>query len=50
MAFGCQEYTDGKDSGIRKTEKVLQEPGISANFMLEYWNSIWRPNIMRQDN
>jgi len=26
MAFGCQEYTFGKDSGIRKTEKVLQEP------------------------
>jgi len=25
-AFGCREYTFGKDSGIRKTEKVLQEP------------------------
>ena len=26
MAFGCREYAFGKDSGIRKTEKVLQEP------------------------
>jgi len=48
-AFGCQEYMFGKDSGIRKTEKVLQEPGIGTSFMSECWNSIWRPNVMRQD-
>jgi len=49
MAFGCQEYMFGKNSGIRKTEKVLQKPGIGASFMSECWNSIWRPNVMRQD-
>jgi len=46
----CREYIFEKDSGIRKTEKVLQEPGISASFTSEYWNSIWRSNVMRQNN
>ena len=49
MAFGYWEYMFGKDSGIRKTEKVLQKPGIGASFTSECWNSIWRPNVMRQD-
>jgi len=48
-SIGCREYMFGKNSGIRKTEKVLQEPVIGASFMSECWNSIWRPNVTRQD-